>query len=145
MLGNYLSRNAFSRRNPVGKRNTAMRKGQRHVFVVDDDEAVRDSIQFLLETAGFNVTPFGSAVDFLAAQERDVLGCVLLDLQMPHVSGLELMRILGARGTKLSVALMSGSMSPELKCRALELGVQEIIEKPLDANALLQFVSHAAT
>lgn len=121
-----------------------MQNEQRHVSVVDDDEAVRDSIQFLLEVAGFNVTPFGSAVDFLAGQEQDAQGCVLLDLQMPHISGLELMRILDARGTKLSVALMSGSMSPELRCRALELGVKEIIEKPLDVNALLQFVAHAA-
>lgn len=121
-----------------------MQNDQRHVSVVDDDEAVRDSIQFLLETAGFNVTPFGSAADFLAGQERGAQGCVLLDLQMPHVGGLELMRKLGARGTKLSVALMSGSMSPELRCRALELGVKEIIEKPLDIDILMDFVASTA-
>lgn len=121
-----------------------MQNGQRQVSVVDDDEAVRDSIQFLLEAAGFKVTPFGSAADFLVQQERGAQGCVLLDLQMPRVSGLELMHELGARGMKLSVALMSGSISPELRCRAIELGVMEIIEKPLDINALLHFVDHAA-
>lgn len=121
-----------------------MQHGLRHVSVVDDDEAVRDSIRFMLEAEGFKVTPFESAADFLAQQERGAQGCVLLDLQMPYVSGLELMRKLGGRGTMLSVALMSGSMSPELRCRALELGVMEIIEKPLNIEALLDFVGHTA-
>jgi two-component system response regulator FixJ len=121
-----------------------MQNSQRHVAVVDDDKAVRDSLQFMLEAVGFKVTPFESAADFLADQEQGAQGCVLLDLQMPRVSGLELMRELGARGTKLSVALMSGSISPELRCRALELGVMEVIEKPLNINALLDFVGHTA-
>ena len=113
------------------------------VAVVDDDEAVRESLRFLLETAGFSVATFESACQFLTARERNARMCLLLDQHMPRVTGLELMRRLRDRGQDLPVALMTGSPSPELTRRAMELGVTEVMEKPLDDDALMRFVTRA--
>ncbi len=113
------------------------------VAVVDDDEAVRDSLRFLLETAGFEVTVFASASQFLAAP-TDSRVCLLLDQHMPQLTGLELLRCLQEHGRQLTVALMTGSPSPELTRRARELGAQAVLEKPLNDEALLRFVAAAA-
>lgn len=110
------------------------------VAVVDDDEAVRDSLRFLLETAGFDVHTFESACKFLAAGGQDDRLCLLLDQHMPRVTGLDLLRRLRENGRDLPVALMTGSPSPELARRALELGAAEILEKPLTEEDLLRFV-----
>lgn len=113
------------------------------VAVVDDDEAVRDSLRFLLETAGFDVTTFASACQFLTSPDRATRMCLLLDQHMPKITGLEMMRRLRERGQELSVALMTGSPSPELTRRAMELGVAEVMEKPLADDVLMRFVTRA--
>lgn len=115
------------------------------VAVVDDDEAVRESLRFLLETAGFRVETFGSAAQFLQSAAHEALGCLLLDQHMPQVTGLDLLRELRRRGETLRVALMTGSPSPELTRRAKELGAVEVIEKPLTDDALLRFLAHGPT
>jgi two-component system response regulator FixJ len=115
------------------------------VAVVDDDEAVRESLRFLLETAGFRVETFGSAAQFLQSAAHEALGCLLLDQHMPQVTGLDLLRELRRRGESLRVALMTGSPSPELTRRAKELGAVEVIEKPLTDDALLRFLTHGPT
>jgi two-component system response regulator FixJ len=114
------------------------------VAVIDDDEAVRDSLRFLLETAGFDVDTFGSACQFLAAPGRNGQVCLLVDQHMPRVTGLDLLRRLRERGQDLPVALMTGSPSADLTRRALELGVAEVLEKPLSDDVLLRFVERAA-
>lgn len=113
--------------------------------MVDDDEAVRESLRFLLETAGFRVETFGSAAQFLQSAAHEALGCLLLDQHMPQVTGLDLLRELRRRGESLRVALMTGSPSPELTRRAKELGAVEVIEKPLTDDALLRFLTHGPT
>ena len=113
------------------------------VAVVDDDEAVRDSLRFLLETAGFDVTTFASACQFLTSPDRETRMCLLLDQHMPKITGLEMMRRLRERGQELPVALMTGSPSPELTRRAMELGVAEVMEKPLADDVLMRFVTRA--
>jgi FixJ family two-component response regulator len=113
------------------------------VVVVDDDEAVRDSLRFLLETAGFSVDTFGSACDFLAATYRDRRLCLLLDQHMPRMTGLDMLQRLRDRGWDLPVALMTGSPSEEVTRRARELGVEEVLEKPLPGDVLLRFVERS--
>ena len=114
----------------------------RRVAVVDDDLAVRESLRFLLETAGFHVATFGSAGEYLDAQPDDV-ACLLLDQHMPHETGLELLGLLRRNGAALQVALMTGSPSADLERRARELGVSWVLEKPLSDNRLLDFVAGA--
>jgi two-component system, LuxR family, response regulator FixJ len=121
-----------------------MQDGRRRlVGVVDDDAAVRDSLRFLLEAAGFSVVTFASAEQFLAATDPDGVDCLLLDHHMPQVTGLEMLRRLRRAGWGLPVALMTGSPSTQLMRRALELGAVVVLEKPLTDQALFQFVGAA--
>ncbi|MBN8899483.1 MAG: response regulator [Rhodospirillales bacterium] len=113
------------------------------VAVVDDDEGVRESLRFLLETAGFRVETFASGDQFLATCRRD-RACLVVDQNMPQLTGIELLQRLRARGCNLQVALMTGSPSHDLTRRARELGAAMVLEKPLQDDALLQFVCRAA-
>ena len=115
-----------------------------NVAVVDDDAAVRDSLRFLLEVAGYDVLTFGSAGEFLSSPEVGELACVLIDQHMPQVTGLELVAQLHVARPELPVALMTGSPSAELTRRAIELGVTDMLEKPLQEQGLLRFLKRAA-
>ncbi|MGE0416464.1 MAG: response regulator transcription factor [Acetobacteraceae bacterium] len=98
------------------------------VAVVDDDQGVRDSLRFLLETVGFDVDTFTSACEFLAASVHGDPVCLLVDQHMPHLTGLDLLRVMRERGMSVPVALMTGSPSAELARMAEELGVAAIFE-----------------
>ena len=122
-----------------------MHDGHRqNVAVVDDDDAVRDSLRFLLEAVGYDVLTFGSAGEFLSFTDVGELACVLIDQHMPQVTGLELVARIRATRPELPVALMTGSPSAEPTRRAFELGVTDMLEKPLQEQGLLQFVERAA-
>jgi len=110
------------------------------VIVVDDDEAVRESLRFLLETAGFDVDTFASACQFLSAAHGRRPLCLLVDQHMPQLTGLDLLQRLRETGYTVPAALMTGSPSTSLMRRAKELGVQEILEKPLPDDVLFRFV-----
>ena len=110
------------------------------VMVVDDDEAVRDSLQFLLETTGFDVETFASACQYLHAAHSERPLRLLIDQHMPKVSGLDLLRRLRDMGDHSRVALMTGSPSAELTRMAMALGVSEVMEKPLQHDALFRFI-----
>ena len=112
----------------------------RTVAVVDDDDAVRDSLQFLLESAGFPVVTFGSAAQFLDEARIGELSCLVVDQHMPDQTGLQLITSLRERGSELPIALITGSPSPDLLRLAGELGVAKVMEKPLDDEVLLQFI-----
>jgi two-component system, LuxR family, response regulator FixJ len=122
-----------------------MQDGHRPVVaVVDDDAAVRESLRFLLEIAGYEVATFGSACEFLHAGEAGRQACVLVDQHMPQVTGLELLRRLRGSGRDLPVALMTGSPSAELTRQALELGGVDVLEKPLAEEVLFRFVERSS-
>lgn len=122
-----------------------MQDGHRHfVAVVDDDDAVRDSLRFLLESAGYDVLTFGSAGEFLAQADFAALHCMLVDQHMPQATGLELVAKIRETRPDLPVALMTGSPSGELTRRAFELGVSQMMEKPLQEGRLLAFVARPA-
>ena len=116
----------------------------RLVAVVDDDEAVRESLQFLLETAGFSVAAYQSAAQFLNDATLTDLICLLVDQHMPDQTGLQLVSHLRGQGATLPIALITGSPSPDLVRLARQLGVSLVMEKPLDDELLLNFIEHAA-
>jgi two-component system response regulator FixJ len=115
----------------------------RLVAVVDDDDAVRDSLQFLLETAGFSVTTYHSAPQFLNDAKPGDLSCLVVDQHMPEQTGLQLIARLRDRGMMLPTVLITGYLSPDLERRARELGVAIVLEKPLDDDLLLDFIERS--
>ena len=115
----------------------------RLVAVVDDDDAVRDSLRFLLEIAGYSVASYGSAAQFLHEAPIGELVCLVVDQHMPDQTGLQLVARLRAQGVSLPVALITGSPSADLVRLARELSVAKVMEKPLDDDVLLDFIEHA--
>jgi two-component system response regulator FixJ len=122
-----------------------MQDGHRPVVaVVDDDEAVRDSLRFLLEIAGYDVATFASGCAFLQSAAQHAAVCVLVDQHMPQLTGLALLQRLRDAGRVMPVALMTGSPSAELARQALELGATDVLEKPLAEDVLFHFVERSA-
>ena len=115
----------------------------RLVAVVDDDDAVRDSLRFLLEIAGYSVASYGSAAQFLHEAPIGELVCLVVGQHMPDQTGLQLVARLRAQGVSLPVALITGSPSADLVRLARELSVAKVMEKPLDDDVLLDFIEHA--
>jgi two-component system, LuxR family, response regulator FixJ len=113
------------------------------VHVIDDDAAMRDSLAFLLDSAGLRARVFASAPEFLdqlAALER---GCILTDVRMPEMSGLQLIDELKARGVAWPVVVMTGHADVPLAIQAMKAGVLDFIEKPFDDEALLAILQMA--
>ena len=115
---------------------------QRRVAVVDDDQAVRDSLQFLLEIIGHPVETFASGAEFLTA-DRQHLACLILDHHMPEMTGLELAERLRAAGSGIPILLITGSPSSTTVARAAELGIKSVLAKPPTEEDLLDFIDGA--
>jgi FixJ family two-component response regulator len=113
------------------------------VFLVDDDEAVRKALGFLLRAAGHAVESFASARDFLAAYDPARRGCLLLDVRMPQMTGLELQEELNARGWRVPTIFITGHGTVATAIAALRAGAFDFIEKPLGEEALLDAVQRA--
>ena len=112
------------------------------VYIVDDDEAVRDSVRLLLESSGFVARGFASAGLFLQVERGD-MGCLLLDLHMPGISGIELLRLLRSRGMTRPVFVISGRRDPVQDAEALAAGASALLSKPFDDQQLLDLVAQA--
>lgn len=113
------------------------------VFIVDDDEAVRDSLSFLMQSVGLKTESFDSADSFLQANPVERAGCLLLDIRMPGMSGLELQGLLGERGIRLPVIFISGHADVPMAVRALKAGAFDFVEKPFNDQLLLDCVQRA--
>ena len=113
------------------------------VFVVDDDAAVRDSLRWLMDSVGLRVAEFASGEAFLAAISAQDPGCVVLDLRMPKLGGLEVHQRLRQRGIELPVIVISGHGDVAVAVRALKSGVVDFIEKPFNDQELLDCVQQA--
>lgn len=113
------------------------------VYVVDDDDAVRDSAALLLEAAGYGVRTYASGIAFLLDAEGVLPGCVLLDIHMPQVGGLEVQDTLRARGLAFPVIVLTGQGDVGTAVRAMKNGACEFLEKPYDADRLLEAVEDA--
>jgi two-component system, LuxR family, response regulator FixJ len=107
------------------------------VHVIDDDEAVRESLAFLLETADLTVRTYESAAGFLDGVGAAERGCVITDVRMPGMSGLELVREMNARGISLPVVVMTGHGDVPLAVEAMRAGVVDFIEKPFGDETIL--------
>ncbi len=106
------------------------------IHVIDDDAAVRDSIAFLLETAGLTTRTYESALAFLAEKNR-AAGCIVTDVRMPDMTGLELARRLRDSGSVEPVIVVTGHADVSLAIEAMRAGVVDFIEKPFDDEILL--------
>lgn len=113
------------------------------VYVVDDDEAVCDSLKVLLEGEGFSIEAFPSSEAFLNHFHPAGLACLLLDVQLPGKSGIELLDLLQHRGHHIPVIVMSGLTDTRTRRRAIELGAAAFLEKPFDADELIDTVHSA--
>ena len=113
------------------------------VFVVDDDEAVRDSLGLLLRSVGIEVELFGSASEFLEAYNADRPGCLILDVRLPGMSGLELQKELAARGAQLPIVFITGHGDVPMAVQAMQRGAVDFLEKPFKEQDLLDRVTTA--
>ena len=116
---------------------------RRKVYVVDDDEAVRDSMRILLESLGIEVQDYPSASEFLARNGVDGDGCLLLDLHMPGMNGIELLELMQEQGTKLPTIVITGRSDPVLKDRALKAGAMDLLDKPVEDEVLIRSLERA--
>ena len=110
------------------------------VYVVDDDDAVRGALSALLDSVALPHRCFGSAEDFLAVADAGMRGCLLLDVRMPGMSGLELQHFLQERGVALQVIIITGHGDVPMAVRALKAGASDFVEKPFNEQDLLDRV-----
>ncbi|CAN1571715.1 TtrR Response regulator [Caulobacteraceae bacterium] len=107
------------------------------VHIIDDDEAMRDSLVFLLDTAGLEVEASASAEAFLRTLPDPRLGCIVTDIRMPDMTGLDLIRALKAGGHDYPVIVITGHGDVALAVESMKAGAVDFIEKPFDDEALL--------
>ena len=129
-----------SARNPAGDRENGRPVT---VYIVDDDAAVRDSLCLLLKSLGLAALPYGSAAEFLAGYDPEQPGCVVLDVRMPGMSGLELQHELNRRGTIIPVIFVTGHGDVPMAVEAMRHGAFEFLQKPFREQDLIDCVQRA--
>ncbi len=127
-------------RNPAGNREDGRPVT---VYIVDDDAAVRDSLCLLLKSLGLAALPYGSAAEFLAGYDPEQPGCVVLDVRMPGMSGLELQHELNRRGTIIPVIFVTGHGDVPMAVEAMRHGAFEFLQKPFREQDLIDCVQRA--
>lgn len=115
----------------------------RTVFLVDDDEAIRHSASFMLRHAGYSVKTFPDGVVFLDQVSGDFDGCILLDVRMPGMDGLEVQNALNQRGINMPVIILTGHGDVPVAVEAMKGGAIEFLEKPYEKQALVGAIENA--
>lgn len=113
------------------------------VFIVDDDPAVRDSLRWLLESMRLNVSTFESAEAFLKFYTMHMVGCLILDVRMPGMSGLQLQQFLTKQKYSLPIIFITGHGDIPMAVRAMQAGAMYFLEKPFEDQVLLDYVHEA--
>jgi two-component system response regulator FixJ len=113
------------------------------VFLVDDDLGYRQSLRFLLEEAGLNVADFESAAAFLRAYEPEIPGCLVLDVRMPEMTGLELQEYMVDKRFNLPIIFITGHGDVPMSVKAMKRGAIDFIEKPFEAQSLISAIKQA--
>ena len=113
------------------------------VYVIDDDDAVRHSLEFLLKTAGVEVRGFESAKAFLEMLPRIETGCIITDVRMPEITGIDLLRRVKESGLDIPVIVITGHGEISLAVEAMKIGAVDFLEKPFDDDLLLASVRSA--
>ena len=117
--------------------------GRGKVYVIDDDEAMRDSLNFLLDSAGYEVTLFDSALKFLDALPGLEFGCVVSDVRMPGLDGIELLKRIKAGHCTFPIVIMTGHGDVPLAVEAMKLGAVDFLEKPFEDDRLIGMIEMA--
>jgi two-component system response regulator FixJ len=113
------------------------------VYVIDDDEAMRDSLNFLLESSDYQVALFDSAQKFLDALPELEFGCVVSDVRMPGLDGIELLKRMKARHSAFPIITMTGHGDIPLAVEAMKLGAIDFLEKPFEDDRLIKMIETA--
>lgn len=116
---------------------------ERLVYIVDDDDAVRRSASFMLRHAGFQVRPVESGIAFLKLAKNAERGCVLLDIRMPDMNGLEVQQEMVKQGIDMPVVILTGHGDVEIAVEAMRAGAINFLEKPYEKEALLAAMTEA--
>jgi two-component system response regulator FixJ len=116
---------------------------KRMVHVVDDEEAMRKSLSFVLKTSGYAVTAWPDGVAFLREARHAEAGCVLLDVRMPEMDGLEVQRVMSERGLAMPIVVLTGHGDITTAVAAMKGGAIDFLEKPFEKAALLDAVGAA--
>ena len=120
-----------------------MNSVSRLISVVDDEQSTREGLASLLRSAGFATKVFASAEDFLLVHDRDSTACLILDVRLPGISGLELQGRLNAANRRIPVIFISGHADEDGRDRALKAGAIDFLEKPVRRDTLLNAVDSA--
>lgn len=115
----------------------------RVVHLVDDEEAIRKSAGFVLSRAGYKVQPYGSGAEFLKQARAAPRGCVLLDVRMPEMDGLQVQAAMADRGIDMPVIVLTGHGDVTIAVQAMKAGAVEFLEKPFEKAALLAALERA--
>ncbi|HET9639259.1 MAG TPA: response regulator transcription factor [Allosphingosinicella sp.] len=110
------------------------------IHLIDDDEAIRRSVSFMLRTSGYLVKTYSSGVEFLGVGKEAVTGCILLDVRMPEMDGLEVQQALKDIGVLMPVIVMTGHGDINLAVQAMKAGAVDFIEKPFEKSVLLRAI-----
>ena len=113
------------------------------VYVIDDDEAMRDSLNFLLDSANYKVTLFETALAFLDALPGLEFGCVVSDVRMPGLDGIELLKRMKADHSRFPIVIMTGHGDVPLAVEAMKLGAVDFLEKPFEDDRLVGMIETA--
>ncbi|MEJ2377254.1 MAG: response regulator FixJ [Pseudolabrys sp.] len=115
------------------------------IYVIDDDEAVRQSLEFLLKTAGISVRSFDNAKSFLEMLPEVRSGCIITDVRMPDITGIDLLRRVKEQGVDVPVIVITGHGDIGLAVEAMKIGAVDFLEKPFDDDTLLDAVRASLT
>lgn len=113
------------------------------VFVVDDDESVRDAVRSLLESVGLRALTFGSTEEFSQYERPEFPSCLILDVQLPGLTGLEFQEVLAATGVRIPIIFVTAHGDVRMTSRAIRAGAVEFLSKPFQKDEFLAAVRHA--
>lgn len=116
---------------------------RRLIHIVDDEESIRRSTGFMLRTSGFEVKTYGSGIEFVTQARAVDPGCILLDVRMPEMDGLEVQDALNARGVNLPVVVLTGHGDISIAVRAMRAGAVDFLEKPFEKGRLVEAIGRA--
>lgn len=116
---------------------------KRVVHIVDDEDSIRRSTGFMLKKSGFSVTPWVSGVEFLKKLKQAEQGCILLDVRMPEMDGLEVQQELNARGISMPVIVLTGHGDVTIAVQAMKAGAVDFLEKPFEKAVLIGAIENA--
>jgi two-component system, LuxR family, response regulator FixJ len=116
---------------------------RRIIHLVDDEESIRKAVSFALKTAGYDVIAYTSGVEFLRTAKSAEVGCVILDVRMPEMDGLQVQTTMAARGINMPVIVLTGHGDVSVAVQAMKGGAIDFLEKPFEKAALLEAVRRA--